>query len=207
MLTAIRQSRASGTGSSGICAELETASAEQSGKIVLKFPHRKPTTIYRKVPALLVHSENQKHNPTIMSITKNDNGTLSIGADIQIVSSYNKETKQHTFNFLKTGCVPVIHIGNHLTLRNNLHKLVAELESTFVPLEGEVASEVASESIPESVTFEQIEVDENAPTSESEDYNMFKDYLKKFSEATGEERERFAEIASQILLGMNIQAV
>ena len=142
-----------------------------------------------------------------MSITKNDNGTLSIGADIQIVSSYNKETKQHTFNFLKTGCVPVIHIGNHLTLRNNLHKLVAELESTFVPLEGEVASEVASESIPESVTFEQIEVDENAPTSESEDYNMFKDYLKKFSEATGEERERFAEIASQILLGMNIQAV
>jgi hypothetical protein len=142
-----------------------------------------------------------------MSITKNDNGTLSIGTDIQIVSSYNKETKQHTFNFLKTGCVPVIHIGNHLTLRNNLHKLVAELESTFVPLEGEVASEVASESIPESVTFEQIEVDENAPTSESEDYNMFKDYLKKFSEATGEERERFAEIASQILLGMNIQAV
>lgn len=142
-----------------------------------------------------------------MSITKNENGTLSIGTDIQIVSSYNKETKQHTFNFLKTGCVPVIHIGNHLTLRNNLHKLVAELESTFVPLEGEVASEVASESIPESVTFEQIEVDENAPTSESEDYNMFKDYLKKFSEATGEERERFAEIASQILLGMNIQAV
>lgn len=142
-----------------------------------------------------------------MSITKNDNGTLSIGTDIQIVSSYNKETKQHTFNFLKTGCVPVIHIGNHLTLRNNLHKLVAELESTFVPLEGEVASEVASESIPESVTFEQIEMDENAPTSESEDYNMFKDYLKKFSEATGEERENFAEIASQILLGMNIQAV
>ena len=142
-----------------------------------------------------------------MSITKNENGTLSIGTDIQIVSSYNKETKQHTFNFLKTGCVPVIHIGNHLTLRNNLHKLVAELESTFVPLEGEVASEVASESIPESVTFEQIEVDENAPTSVSEDYNMFKDYLKKFSEATGEERERFAEIASQILLGMNIQAV
>lgn len=141
-----------------------------------------------------------------MSITKNDNGTLSIG-DIQIVSSYNKETKQHTFNLLKTGCVPVIHVGNHLTLRNNLSKLVAELESTFVPLEGEVALEVASESLSEAVTFEQIEVDDNAPTSDSEDYNLFKEYLKKFSEATGAERENLAEIASQILLGMNIQAV
>jgi hypothetical protein len=142
-----------------------------------------------------------------MSITKNDNGTLSIGTDIQIVSSYNKETKQHTFTFMKDGCAHVHHVGNHLTLRNNLHKLVAELESTFVPLEGEVASEVATEAVCEPVTFEHIEADENAPTSESEDYNLFKDYLKKFSEATGEERENFAEIASQILLGMNIQAV
>lgn len=142
-----------------------------------------------------------------MSITKNDNGTLSIGADIQIVSSYNKETKQHTFNLLKNGRVPVIHIGNHLTLRNNLSKLVAELEAATGAETVEVASEVASEAIPESVTFEHIEADENAPTSESEEYNMFKDYLKKFSEATGEERETFAEIASQIILHMNIQAV
>lgn len=138
-----------------------------------------------------------------MSITKNENGTLSIGADIQIVSSYNKETKQHTFNLLKTGRVPVIHIGNHLTLRNNLSKLVAELEAAT----GVETVEVASEAIPEPVTFEHIEADENAPTSESEEYNMFKDYLKKFSEATGAERESFAEIASQIILGMNIQAV
>jgi len=142
-----------------------------------------------------------------MSITKNENGTLSIGADIQIVSSYNKETKQHTFNLLKNGRVPVIHIGNHLTLRNNLAKLVAELEAATGVEPVEVASEVASEAIPEAVTFEHIEADENAPTSESEEYNMFKDYLKKFSEATGAERETFAEIASQILLGMNIQAV
>lgn len=142
-----------------------------------------------------------------MSITKNENGTLSIGADIQIVSSYNKETKQHTFNLLKTGRVPVIHIGNHLTLRNNLSKLVAELEAATGAETVEVASEVASEAIPEAVTFEHIEADENAPTSESEEYNMFKDYLRKFSEATGEERENFAEIASQILIGMNIQAV
>jgi hypothetical protein len=138
-----------------------------------------------------------------MSITKNENGTLSIGADIQIISSYNKETKQHTFNLLKTGRVPVIHIGNHLTLRNNLSKLVAELEAAT----GVETVEVASEAIPEPVTFEHIEADENAPTSESEEYNMFKDYLKKFSEATGAERESFAEIASQIILGMNIQAV
>jgi hypothetical protein len=55
--------------------------------------------------------------------------------------------------------------------------------------------------------FVQIPVDENSPTSESQDYNLFKEYLKKFSEATGAERENFAEIASQILLGMNIQAV
>ena len=142
-----------------------------------------------------------------MSITKNENGTLSIGTDIQIVSSYNKETKQHTFNLLKTGRVPVIHIGNHLTLRNNLSKLVAELEAATGVETVEVASEVASEAIPESVTYEQIEVDENAPTSESEEYNMFKDYLRKFSEATGEERENFAEIASQIILHMNLQAV
>jgi pyruvate/2-oxoacid:ferredoxin oxidoreductase alpha subunit len=142
-----------------------------------------------------------------MSITKNENGTLSIGADIQIVSSYNKETKQHTFNLLKTGRVPVIHIGNHLTLRNTLSKLVAELEAATGAETVEVASEVASEAILESLTFEHIEADENAPTSESEEYNMFKDYLKKFSEATGEERENFAEIASQILLGMNLQAV
>ena len=142
-----------------------------------------------------------------MSITKNENGTLSIGTDIQIVSSYNKETKQHTFNLLKTGRVPVIHIGNHLTLRNNLSKLVAELEAATGEETVQVASEVASESILDPLTFEQIEVDYNAPTSESEEYNMFKDYLKKFSEATGEERETFAEIASQILLGMNIQAV
>ena len=142
-----------------------------------------------------------------MSIIKNNNGTLSIGADIQIVSSYNKETKQHTFNLLKTGRVPVIHVGNHLTLRNNLSKLVAELEAATGAETVEVASESASASIPETVTFEQIEVDENAPTSESEEYNMFKEYLKKFSEATGEERENFAEICSQILLGMNIQAV
>jgi len=142
-----------------------------------------------------------------MSITKNENGTLSIGADIQIVSSYNKETKQHTFNLLKTGRVPVIHIGNHLTLRNNLSKLVAELEAATGVEPVEVASEVASEAISEAVTFEHIEADENAPTSESEEYNMFKDYLRKFSEATGEERETFAEIASQILLGMNLQAV
>ena len=141
-----------------------------------------------------------------MSITKNENGTLSIG-DIQIVSSYNKETKQHTFNLLKNGRVPVIHIGNHLTLRNNLSKLVAELEAATGEETVEVASEVVSEAIPESVNFEQIPVDENAPTSESEDYNLFKDYLKKFSEATGEERERFSEICSQILLGMNLHAV
>lgn len=140
-----------------------------------------------------------------MSITKNENGTLSIG-DIQIVSSYNKETKKHTFNLLKTGCVPVFHEGNHLTLRNNLQKLVAVLESTFVPLEGEAAPEV-SDDILNEVEFTEFEVDENAPTSESEDYNLFKEYLKKFSEATGEERERFSEICSQILLGMNIQEV
>jgi hypothetical protein len=142
-----------------------------------------------------------------MSITKNENGTLSIG-DIQIISSYNKETKQHTFNLLKNGCVPVQHIGNHLTLRNNIAKLMEQVEATYVE---EVASEVASESFSETILdvteFVQIPVDENAPTSESEDYNLFKDYLKKFSEATGEERENFAEIASQILLGMNIQAV
>ena len=142
-----------------------------------------------------------------MSIIKNNNGTLSIGADIQIVSSYNKETKQHTFNLLKTGRVPVIHIGNHLTLRNNLSKLVAELEAATGEETVEVASEVASEAVCEPVTFEQIEADENAPTSESEEYNMFKDYLRKFSESTGEERENFAEICSQILLGMNIQGV
>lgn len=138
-----------------------------------------------------------------MSITKNENGTLSIGTDIEILSSYDKETKKHTFTLLKVGCMQVNHVGNHLTLRNNLSKLVAELESTSVSPELEVASEVASES----VTYEQIEVDENAPTSESEEYNMFKDYLRKFSEATGEERENFAEIASQIILGMNLQAV
>ena len=142
-----------------------------------------------------------------MSITKNENGTLSIG-DIQIVSSYNKETKQHTFNLLKNGCVPVQHIGNHLTLRNNLAKLVEQVEATYVE---EVASEASSESFSETILdvteFVQIPVDENAPTSESEDYNLFKDYLRKFSEATGAERENFAEIASQILIGMNIQAV
>jgi hypothetical protein len=142
-----------------------------------------------------------------MSITKNENGTLSIGTDIQILSSYDKETKKHTFTFLKVGCMQVTHVGNHLTLRNNLSKLIAELESTSVSPELEVASESATEAVCETVNFEQIEVDENAPTSESEDYNLFKEYLKKFSEATGEERERFSEICSQILLGMNIQAV
>ena len=141
-----------------------------------------------------------------MSITKNDNGTLSIG-DIQIISSYDKETKQHTFNFLKTGCVPVVHIGNHLTLRNNLRKLVAQLESTSEEAASEGASVAISDDILLPVEFTEIEIDENALTSESEDYNMFKDYLRKFSEATGEEREEFAQIASQILLGMNIQAV
>ena len=142
-----------------------------------------------------------------MSITKNENGTLTIGTDIEILSSYDKETKKHTFTLLKVGCMQVHHVGNHLTLRNNLTKLVEELESTSVSETVEVASEVASEAIPETVTFEHIEADENAPTSESKEYNMFKDYLRKFSEATGEERENFAEIASQILLGMNIQAV
>ena len=142
-----------------------------------------------------------------MSITKNDNGTLSIGTDIEILSSYDKETKKHTFTFLKVGCMQVTHVGNHLTLRNNLSKLIAELESTSVSPELVVASESPTEAVCEPVNFEQIEVDENAPTSESEDYNMFKEYLKKFSEATGEERERFSEICSQILLGMNIQAV
>lgn len=142
-----------------------------------------------------------------MSITKNENGTLSIGNDIQILSSYSKETKKHTFTFLKVGCMQVNHVGNHLTLRNNLSKLIAELESTSVSPELVVASESPTEAILEPVNFEQIEVDENAPTSESEDYNLFKEYLKKFSEATGEERERFSEICSQILLGMNIQAV
>lgn len=146
-----------------------------------------------------------------MNITKNENGTLSIGADIQIVSSYNKETKQHTFNLLKTGRVPVIHIGNHLTLRNNLSKLVAELEAATGAETVEVASESATEAVCDEiiapVEFVETTIDETAPTSESEDYNMFKDYLKKFSEATGEERERFSEICSQILLGMNIQAV
>ena len=143
-----------------------------------------------------------------MSITKNENGNLSIeGTDIYITSSYDKETKKHSFTLVKNGCVPVQHIGNHLTLRNNLSKLIAELESTSVSPELVVASESPTEAVCEPVTFEQIEVDENAPTSESEDYNLFKEYLKKFSEATGEERERFSDICSQILLGMNIQAV
>jgi hypothetical protein len=142
-----------------------------------------------------------------MSITKNENGTLSIG-DIQIVSSYNKETKQHTFNLLKTGCVPVMHVGNHLTLRNNITKLVEQVEATYVE---EVASEVVSESFGESILdvteFVQIPADDNAPTSESEYYNLFKEYLNKFSEAAGEERETFAEIASQIILNMDLQTV
>ena len=142
-----------------------------------------------------------------MTLAKNDNGLFIENSDIFITSSYSKETKKHSFVLSKEGCAPVLHEGNHLTLRNNLAKLVSQLESTFVSPELEVASESATEAILEPVNFEQIEVDENAPTSESEDYNLFKEYLKKFSEATGEERERFSEICSQILLGMNIQAV
>lgn len=142
-----------------------------------------------------------------MSITKNENGTLSIG-DIQIVSSYNKETKKHTFNLLKTGCVPVIHEGNHLTLRNNLHKLVAELESTFVPLEGEVASEVASDDILNEVEFVEFEVDENTPTSANEDYNFLKEVLEKFTTSESEEeRDTFASTATSLILHMDLETV
>lgn len=146
-----------------------------------------------------------------MSITKNENGTLSIG-EIQIVSSYNKETKKHTFNLLKTGCVPVIHEGNHLTLRNNLSKLVAELESTFVSSEGEVVSEETTESIHDDilneVEFTETVVDDNAPTSESEDYNLFKEYLEKFTNAlTPEERDAAADAAMILAINMDIAAV
>ena len=147
-----------------------------------------------------------------MTIAKNDNGTLSIGTDIQIVSSYNKETKQHTFNFLKTGCVPVIHIGNHLTLRNNLSKLVAELESTFVSETGEVApeeaTEVATDDIVNQVEFTETVVDDNAPTSESEVYNLFKEYLEKFTNAlTPEERDDAADTAMLIAINMDLATV
>jgi hypothetical protein len=147
-----------------------------------------------------------------MSITKNDNGTLSIGTDIQIVSSYDKETKKHKFNLLKAGCVPVIHEGNHLTLRNNLSKLVAELESTFVSETGEVAPEEATESIHDDilalVEFVEITIDDNTPTSESEDYNLFKEYLEKFVNAlTQEERDAAADSAMVLAINMDIAAV
>jgi len=142
-----------------------------------------------------------------MSITKNENGTLSIG-DIQIVSSYEKESKKHTFNLLKAGCVPVKHVGNHLTLRNNLSKLVAELESTFAPLEGEVASEVVSEDILNEVEFTEFEVNENAPTSENEDYNFLKEVLEKFTSAESEEeRDTAAFTASNLILNMDLETV
>jgi hypothetical protein len=140
-----------------------------------------------------------------MSITKTKTG-YTVG-EIQITSYYNRLMKQHVFTLEKAGCNSVQHVGNHLTLRNNLSKLVSELESTSVVASEEVASETAPEVSMEHVEFVETIIDDNAPTSESEDYNLFKDYLKKFSEATGEEREKFAEIASQILLGMNIQAV
>ena len=110
-----------------------------------------------------------------MSITKNDNGTLSIGSDIQIVSSYNKETKQHTFTFMKDGCAHVHHVGNHLTLRNNLHKLVEELLST------------ETEQIPAEPTAE----------VESDEVENFKELINKFDNSTGEER---IAIASEMRL-------
>ena len=140
-----------------------------------------------------------------MSITKNENGTLSIG-DIQIISSYDKETKKHKFNLIKAGCVPVIHEGNHLTLRNNLQKLVAELESTFVPLEKEV--EVTSDDILNEVEFTEFEVDENAPTSENEDYNFLKEVLEKFTSAESEEEQyTFASTAASLILNMDLETV
>ena len=140
-----------------------------------------------------------------MNIIKNDNGTLTVN-DIQIISSYNKETKQHTFNLLKTGCVPVQHIGNHLTLRNNLSKLVEQVESTFTPPMSE--EEIFSDSILDITEFVEFPIDENAPTSESEDYNLFKDYLQKFTEATEEEeKSSFAAAASSILLNMELETV
>ena len=146
-----------------------------------------------------------------MTLAKNDNGLFIENSDIFITSAYSKETKKHSFVLSKEGCAPVLHEGNHLTLRNNLTKLVSQLESTFVSPEGEVTSESATEAVCDEiiapVEFVETTIDETAPTSESEDYNLFKEYLKKFSEATGEDREAFAEIASQILLGMNIQAV
>jgi hypothetical protein len=140
-----------------------------------------------------------------MNIIKNENGTLTVN-DIQIISSYNKETKQHTFNLLKTGCVPVQHIGNHLTLRNNLSKLVEQVESTFTPPMSE--EEIFSDSILDITEFVELPLDENAPTSESEDYNLFKDYLQKFTEATEEEeKDSFAATASSILLNMELETV
>lgn len=134
-------------------------------------------------------------------ITKNENGIMSVN-DIQIISSYSKETKQHTFNLLKAGCVPVQHIGNHLTLRNNLAKLVEQVESTYVSPEEEIPYKIF-----DATEFVKEPVDEDALTSTSEDYNLFKEYLKKFSESTGEEREEYAQIATQILLGMDIKLV
>lgn len=142
-----------------------------------------------------------------MSITKNDNGTLSIG-DIQIVSSYDKETKKHTFTLLKTGRVPVQHVGNHLTLRNNLERLVAELEASTGEEPAEEAPETISEAILEPVEFEEIEVDYNSPASDSEDYNLFKEYLEKFANATTpEDRDAAADTAMIIALRMDISAV
>ncbi len=140
-----------------------------------------------------------------MSITKTETG-YTVG-EIQITCYYNRLMKQHVFTLEKAGCNSVNHIGNHLTLRNNLSKLVSELESTSVVASEEVASETAPEVSVESVEFVETSIDDNAPTSENEGYNLFKEYLNKFAEAAGEERENFAEIASQILLNMDLQTV
>lgn len=142
-----------------------------------------------------------------MSITKNENGTLSIG-DIEIISSYDKETKKHTFTLLKVGCMQVNHVGNHLTLRNNLHKLVAELESTSVSQSQEASSESNVEDIFAPLEFVEFVPDENAPASDYVEYNLFKNYLEAFANASNQEDRDFAaEMASIVLLRMDISAV
>ena len=68
--------------------------------------------------------------------------------------------------------------------------------------------EIFSDSILDITEFVELPLDENAPTSESEDYNLFKDYLQKFTEATEEEeKDSFAATASSILLSMELETV
>jgi tartrate dehydratase alpha subunit/fumarate hydratase class I-like protein len=75
-----------------------------------------------------------------------------------------------------------------------------------------VASEEATESIHDDilalVEFVEITIDDNAPTSESEEYNLFKEYLEKFANAlTQEERDAAADSAMVLAINMDIAAV